>query len=125
MTLEDGQAAVRLLRERASEFGIDPHRIGVIGFSAGGHFCSTLLTKYTDPQSRPDFGILVYPVISSAYANASTHLQLLGDRLEADGPQWTSSNCVRPDMPPALILACEDDKTVPVAQVKDFYEAMV
>ena len=125
VTLEDGQAAVRLLRERASEFGIDPHRIGVIGFSAGGHFCSTLLTKYTDPQSRPDFGILVYPVISSAYANASTHLQLLGDRLEAEGPLWTSSNCVRPDMPPALILACEDDKTVPVAQVKAFYEAMV
>ena len=50
---------------------------------------------------------------------------LLGERLEQDGPLWTSSNNVRSDMPPVMILACEDDKTVPVAQVKDFYEAMV
>lgn len=125
VTLEDGEAAMRLVRSRAEEFGIDPHRIGIIGFSAGGHFCSTLVTKYTSPESRPDFAILVYPVISSAYGNANTHRMLLGERLEQDGPLWTSSNNVRSDMPPVMIIACEDDKTVPVAQVKDFYEAMV
>ena len=125
VTLEDGEAAMRLLRSRAAEFGIDPHRIGVIGFSAGGHFTSTLLTKYTSSETRPDFGVLVYPVISSAYSNARTHRMLLGERLEQDGPLWTSSNNVRSDMPPVMILACEDDKTVPVAQVKEFYEAMV
>lgn len=125
VTLEDGEAAVRLVRTRAEEFGIDPHRIGIIGFSAGGHFCSTLVTKYTSPESRPDFAILVYPVISSAYGNANTHRMLLGERLEQDGPLWTSSNNVRADMPPVMLIACEDDRTVPVAQVKDFYEAMV
>jgi len=125
VTLEDGEAAMRLIRSRAEEFEIDPSRIGCIGFSAGGHFCSTLLTKYTSADSRPDFGILVYPVISSAYGNANTHRMLLGERLEQDGPLWTSSNNVRPDMPPVMIIACEDDKTVPVRQVKDFYEAAV
>ena len=125
VTLEDGEAAIRLIRSRAEEFGIDAHRLGIIGFSAGGHFCSTLLTKYSSAETRPDFGVLVYPVISSAYGNARTHSMLLGERLEQDGPLWTSSNNVRSDMPPVMILACEDDKTVPVAQVKDFYEAMV
>ncbi len=125
VTLEDGETAMRLIRSRAAEFGINPHRIGVIGFSAGGHFSSTLLTKYTSPETRPDFGVLVYPVISSEYGNAQTHQRLLGDRLKEDGPLWTSSNNVRSDMPPVMIIACEDDSAVPVAQVKAFYEAMV
>ena len=125
VTLEDGETAMRLIRSRAGEFGINPHRIGVIGFSAGGHFSSTLLTKYTSAETRPDFGVLVYPVISSEYGNAQTHQRLLGDRLKEEGPLWTSSNNVRSDMPPVMIIACEDDKTVPVGQVKAFYEAMV
>ncbi|MBQ7195197.1 MAG: VCBS repeat-containing protein, partial [Bacteroidales bacterium] len=125
VTLEDGEAAIRLIRARAAEFGIDPHRIGIIGFSAGGHFCSTLLTKYSCPENRPDFGVLVYPVISYKYNNADTHKRLLEDKLESDGPAWTATNNVRPDMPPVMLVACEDDATVPVAQVKEFYEALV
>ena len=125
MTLEDGQTAMRLIRSRAAEFGIDPHRIGVIGYSAGGHFCSTLLTKYDSAESRPDFGVLVYPVISHKYGNADTHRKLLGDKLESDGPAWTATNNIRKDMPPVMLLACEDDKAVPVAQLKEFYEALV
>ena len=124
VTLEDGEAAIRLIRSRASEFGIDPKRIGVIGFSAGGHFCSSLLTKYSSAESRPNFGILVYPVISSAYDNAGTHARLLGDNLEKDGPAWTATNNVKSGMPPVMLVACEDDKTVPVQQVKDFYTAL-
>ena len=122
-TLEDGEAAIRLIRSRAQEFGIDPQRLGIIGYSAGGHFCSTLLTKYTSAETRPDFGILVYPVISSEYDNAGTHARLLGENLQKDGPAWTATNNLRDDMPPVMILACEDDKTVPIAQVKDFYNA--
>ena len=125
VTLEDGEAAVKLVRERAAEFGIDPRRIGIIGYSAGGHFCSTLVTKFTSPETRPDFAVLVYPVISAAYGNVNTHGMLLGDRLETDGPAWSSENNVRTDMPPVMLVACEDDKSVPVAQVKEFYEAMV
>lgn len=125
VTLEDGEAAVRIVRSRAAESGIDPHRIGVIGYSAGGHFCSTLVTKYTSQETRPDFAVLVYPVISAKYGNVNTHGMLLGDRLEADGDLWSSENYVRADMPPVMLVACEDDKSVPVAQVKAFYEAMV
>ncbi len=125
VTLEDGEAAMDYIRSHASEYGIDPHRIGIIGFSAGGHFCSTLVTKYTSEKTRPDFGILVYPVISSKYGNANTHRKLLGERLEEDGPLWTSTNNVHSGMPPVMLVACEDDKTVPVAQVKEFYEALV
>ena len=124
-TLEDGEAAMRLIRDKADVFNIDPGRVGVIGFSAGGHFCSTLLTKYSSVRTRPDWGVLVYPVISSEYGNAGTHRRLLGERLEQDGPLWTSSKNVHSSMPPVMIVACEDDKAVPVAQVKAFYEAMV
>jgi acetyl esterase/lipase len=123
-TLEDGEAAIRLIRSRAEEFGINPHKVGIMGFSAGGHFCSSILTKFSSEETRPDFGILVYPVISYEYDNAGTHARLLGDNLEKDGPAWTATNNIRDDMPPVMLLACEDDRTVPIRQLKDFYDSM-
>ena len=124
-TMEDGETAISLIRSRAAEFGINPRNIGCIGYSAGGHFCSSLVTRYSSKQSRPDYGILVYPVISWKFGNAGTHEKLLGDALETRGAEWTATNNVRKDMPPVMIVACEDDKTVPVKQSKELYEAMV
>ncbi len=70
LPVQDGQRAIRLLRERATEWGIDPHRIGIIGSSAGGHLAATVATHFESlpaenesVSARPDFQMLLYPVI--------------------------------------------------------------
>lgn len=123
VVLEDGRRAVELVREKAEEYGLK--QIGVMGFSAGGHFVSTLITKFETPRQKPDFAILVYPVTSMKYDNAATADSLLGDRLKAEADQWTSSNFVRKDMPSTMIIMCSDDKAVPIQQVKEFYNAAI
>ncbi|KAA6331247.1 Acetylxylan esterase [termite gut metagenome] len=62
--LEDAQKAMGILRKNAASWHINPNKIGVMGFSAGGHLASTLLTHF-DSISRPDFGVLFYPVVTS------------------------------------------------------------
>lgn len=119
VVLEDGRRAVELVRENAEKYGIK--KLGIIGFSAGGHFVSTVITKFETKQQKPDFAILVYPVTSMYYDNAETAKCLLGDRLEAEKYQWTSNNFVRKDMPSTMIVMCADDKAVPTQQVRDFY----
>ena len=123
--LEDGRAAIETIRKNAEKFGVNPDEIGVMGFSAGGHFSATLLTQYGSVSARPDFGILVYPVISSEYDNAATFANLLGDNAGAAGHEWDADRNVHENMPPVMIVMCEDDASVPVAQVKSFYEAAV
>ena len=61
--LEDGEQAMRVIRRNAAQWNIDPRNVGIIGFSAGGHFASTLITEYTSEETRPDFAVLVYPVV--------------------------------------------------------------
>ena len=123
VVVEDGRAAVQTIRKNAEVLGVNPDEIGVMGFSAGGHFAATLLTKYGSDACRPDFGILVYPVISTGYDNAGTSVNLLGDRLKTDGPQWDAEKNVHKGMPPVMIVGCEDDRAVPPAQWKAFYRA--
>ena len=122
-TMEDGRNAIKYIRVHAKEYGIDPGRVGVMGFSAGGHFASTLITKYTCVEDKPDFGILVYPAISSKYENGQTFQNLLGEKKEKDGAFWTATNHVKKDMPRTLILSCADDTCVSVAQVIEFFNA--
>ena len=96
--IEDGQRAMRLIRAHAAEYGIDPHRLGVWGFSAGGHLASTLGTHCdgdavpvkagdaVDAEScRPDFMILSYPVISMELpeAHAGSRMNLLGPLVDS------------------------------------------
>lgn len=123
--LEDGRAAIETIRKNAEKFGVNPDEIGVMGFSAGGHFSATLLTQYGSVSARPDFGILVYPVISSEYDNAATFANLLGDNAGAAGHEWDADRNVHENMPPVMIVGCGDDKAVPPAQWKAFYEAAV
>lgn len=126
--LEDGENAVKYVRENAEKYGIDPHRVGVIGYSAGGHFAGTLITKYTSPESRPDFAALVYPVIRfhDAPTHSGTMKGMLGARVddEAARKEWDVALNVHGDMPPTIIFACEDDKAVPVSNSRDMYEAL-
>jgi acetyl esterase/lipase len=126
--MEDVQRAIRLVRARASDWRIDPKRIGIIGFSAGGHLASTAATHFDDGNpaapdeadrvsSRPDLVILMYPVITmmDPYVHASSRLNLLGEKPDpALMSLLSNERHVTPDTPPCFIVHTADDRTVPV-----------
>jgi acetyl esterase/lipase len=134
----DGQRAVRLVRSHAAEWGVDPNRLGVIGFSAGGHVASTLGTHLNggkpdapDPvdrlSARPDFMILCYPVISmkEPIAHAGSRKCLLGDNpTDALVEKWSNEMQVTDQTPPAFIVHSKTDTTVKVINSELFYQAM-
>ncbi len=125
--LEDAMRAMEILRDSAETWLLDPQKIGVIGFSAGGHLAASLVTKYNSPKSRPDYGILVYPVISSdsTIYHKGSFRELLGENPSAEQlKRWSIDKQVRPDMPPCLIVACQDDATVKVENSIRMYQAM-
>jgi acetyl esterase/lipase len=109
LPLQDAQRAMGLLRHRASSYGIDPHRIGVIGFSAGGHLAAAIsnagnrtyepIDEADREPSRPDFAILLYPGHLWDETSAKTNLKL---------SPWVE---VRPDAPPTLIMQAMNDPT--------------
>ncbi len=126
--LHDVQRAIRTTRSKAAEWKIDPLRIGVMGFSAGGHLSSTAATHFdagqpaaTDPvervSSRPDVAILCYPVITMTdpFVHAGSRRNLLG---ENPGPELikllSSEQQVTEQTPPTFIFFTEDDKSVPL-----------
>jgi acetyl esterase/lipase len=135
---EDVERAFRIVRSRAKEFGIAPDRIGIMGFSAGGHLASTLGTHFevgdpnaADPparlSSRPDFMILCYPVITMlhAYAHEGSRHFLLGDDPDPS-LVWKLSNelQVTPRTPPTFLFLTDEDKTVPPENSVHFYLAL-
>jgi len=124
----DVQRAIRLVRSRADQWHLDANRIGIVGFSAGGHLASTAATHFDagipdDPDpinrvsSRPDLAILAYPVISMAdpYAHALSRKNLLGDNPDPALELLLSNDRqVTAQTPPCFILHTADDRTVPV-----------
>ena len=135
--LEDGQRAIRLVRAHASEWKLDPHRVGIIGSSAGGHLASMVMTHFDagDPgamdtidrqSSRPDLVILCYPVISMGqFTHHGSKVNLLGTNPSPALIEETSSELqVKKDSPPCFIWSTYDDKTVPVENTLEFADAM-
>lgn len=136
--LEDGARAVRFVRANAARWGIDTARIGVIGFSAGGHLASTVGTHVapadagaTDPvarvSSRPDFMVLVYPVITlrDPLAHVGSRHNLLGpDSSETLMRLLSNETQVTAATPPTFLVATSDDRTVPVENSLLFYDAL-
>lgn len=134
----DGQRAIRTVRARAGEWGIDPQQIGVMGFSAGGHLTSTLGTHFdggnsnaSDPidrvSSRPDFLILCYPVISltANYTHTGSRDNLLGKNADPELVRSLSNELqVTSDTPPAFLFHTDEDKAVPPMNSIVFYEAL-
>jgi acetyl esterase/lipase len=126
--MEDVQRAIRLIRSRADDWQIDPKRIGIIGFSAGGHLASTAATHFDDGDatapdpidrvsSRPDLAILMYPVITmmDPYVHKGSRLNLLGSNSDPDQIALMSNEQhVTPQTPPCFIVHTADDRTVPV-----------
>lgn len=124
--LTDVQNAFRYCRAKAPEWGID--QIGVMGFSAGGHLAASASTLYDDEVTRPDFAVLVYPVITfeEFVTNAVTRLNLVGPKAGKDKVEWYSlENRVSPDTPPTILLLSGDDKAVPPENSIRYYRAML
>ena len=123
--LSDVQQAMRIMRGR-TDLGIT--HIGVMGFSAGGHLASTASTHYVDAATRPDFQILVYPVITfeKPYTHDGSVFGLLGENPSQEMLDlYSNQKQVTPDTPPAFILAATDDFLVPVKNSLLYYEALV
>jgi acetyl esterase/lipase len=136
--LNDTQRALRYLRSHADELKLSSDRIGVMGFSAGGHLASTLSTHYDagDPQSedpiervscRPDFTVLGYPVISliAAYSHGGSARNLLGESPDPELLKSLSNETqVTPDTPPAFIFQTNEDKGVPAENALHYVLAL-
>ncbi len=136
--LQDAQRAIRAVRSRAKEWGVDPGRIGIIGFSAGGHLASSAATHFNesfgelkDPidraSARPDFAILVYPVISftEPFTHTGSRKNLLG--ADADAKlieKMSSEKQVTAQTPPTFLIHTWEDKVVPAENSIAFYLAL-
>ncbi|HWU91022.1 MAG TPA: alpha/beta hydrolase fold domain-containing protein [Kofleriaceae bacterium] len=137
----DGARAMRLVRDHAAAWNIDPARVGVLGFSAGGHLASLLSTQPTlhaDPaddlaarlSARPDFVILGYPLISfvegyapGAFVNSVQSFFGQPDPAESDRRRYSSELHVTPDHPPVFLWTTADDALVPASHSQRFAEA--
>ncbi|MHA7129171.1 alpha/beta hydrolase [Algoriphagus namhaensis] len=136
--LLDAQRAIKMVRHHAEEWGINPEKVGVMGFSAGGHLASTLSTQYDHQldlpkdaidefSARPDFSILVYPVISfrDESAHSGSSKALIGENPSQDLlDRFSGELNVNEDTPPAFLVHAQDDKGVPVRNSLLYYEAL-
>lgn len=114
--LADGQQAIRTVREDAKKFGIDPNRLGVCGFSAGGHLAGCCTTMFESPEERPDFSILCYAVLTLVdKTHPGTVRNFLGEQADniEYAEQYTPINRVTPDCPPMFLWTTMTDTAVP------------
>ncbi|MBV8388752.1 MAG: alpha/beta hydrolase [Mucilaginibacter sp.] len=133
--LQDAQRAIQIVRERAGEWGVKSDKIGIIGFSAGGHLASTLATHFKKAvipndkniSLRPDFAMLIYPVITfGPYAHAGSRENLIGKNPSQELIDlYSNEKQITPDTPPCFLIHAEDDGAVPVQNSTQFYDALV
>lgn len=135
--VHDALRALRILRHRQWPAGGAARRIGIMGFSAGGHLCARLITElalnYTrqdaddDAMARPDFAVLMYPVIATtgpaAHAGSADQLRKAGVA-EADIPRYSPHMNVTPQTPPTMLVHAGDDTSVPVENSLLMYQAL-
>ena len=134
--LQDAQQAMKLVRDNAAKWNINPAKVGIMGFSAGGHLASTAGTHYnksliensTNTNLRPDFMILIYPVIS--FADSIGHIgsrdNLLGKNPSAEAIRlYSNEQQVTGNTPPTFLVHASDDKAVNPENSIHFYEALI
>ncbi len=132
--LQDVQQAIKYVRENASKYGIHPNKIGIMGFSAGGHLASTASTHFGTPvienkngtSVRPDFSILIYPVITfGEFTHKGSRKNLIGDNASQDLIDlYSNEKQVTPQTPVTFIVHANDDKTVPIENALDYIKAL-
>jgi acetyl esterase/lipase len=133
--LQDAQEALRTIRRNAAKWNIDPQKIGVMGFSAGGHLASTLSTHYDEKvyevkdstSARPDFSILLYPVITmdSSFTHAGSRRNLIGEDPGDEAVKRFSNELqITENTPPAFLVHSGDDNSVPVKNSIVYYEGL-
>lgn len=136
--LQDAQRAIRLVRNNAKEWGINPNKIGIMGFSAGGHLAASLGTQFHKPNNfnedsldtisaKPNFMMLIYPVISmqDKYTHKGSQNNLLGkNATETLKTKYSNELQVTQKTPPTFLVHSADDKAVPVANSLEFFKAL-
>ena len=124
--MTDGAEAIIMMRKHAKEWNFNEGKVGIVGFSAGGHLASTMMVIEND-SVRPDFGILFYPVISMKkdLTHIDSHNQLLGeDATEELENQYSNELHISSKTPPAFIAVTSDDKAVNPLNSVLFYNGM-
>lgn len=126
----DVEKTMRIVRDSAATWGINPHDVGIMGFSAGGHLASVISTL-SPFELRPDFSILFYPVISmdQRITHKGSCVNFLGEEGAKDSllvKEWSNQNAVKSNVtPPAIIITANDDRVVPpVTNCIAYYSAM-
>jgi acetyl esterase/lipase len=136
--IQDAQRAIRTVRTRAAEWNVDPSRIGILGFSAGGHLASTAATHFNESfceprddidraSCRPDFAILIYPVISftEPFTHTGSRRNLLGsDAAPSLVEKFSNEKQVTAQNPPTFLIHTWEDKGVPPENSIAFYLAL-
>lgn len=133
--LQDAQEAVRYVRENAEKWNIDPKKIGVLGFSAGGHLASTIATHYDDKvyeskfkvSARPDFSLLIYPVISmqNDITHKGSQISLLGENPSKELiDSFSNEMKVTAQTPPTFLIHATDDTVVLPENSINYYLAL-
>lgn len=136
--LQDAKRAIRMVRANAEKWNVDTDKVGVMGFSAGGHLASTLGTHYNSEDTfktdsidslsaRPDYMILVYPVITmkDSYTHQGSKNNLLGEDPDEEMVEYYSNETqITPDTPPTFLVHATDDDAVPVENSLMFYQAL-
>ena len=130
LPVSDAQTAIRLVRDSAAAWGVNPRDVGIMGFSAGGHLASTVST-HSEYDCRPDFSILFYPVISmdERVTHKGSCVGFLGEEGMKDSllvREYSNQNAVRAgETPPTIILLANDDRAVPpLTNGVAYYEAL-
>lgn len=135
--LQDVQAAIKLIRKNAAQYGISPDQIGVLGTSAGGHLAamvSNISTDYTELKGDgstistvPNFAILVSPVIDlGEFAHKGSRVNLLGENASQEKiAEYSMQNRVTEKTPPTILFHAQNDNAVPVINSILYYEAMI
>lgn len=133
--LQDAQEAMRVIRRNAEKWNLKTDKIGVIGFSAGGHLASTLSTHYDEKvyelkdntSARPDFSILIYPVITfdAAFTHKGSRNNLIGENPSEDQVKKFSNELqVNSQTPPAFLVHSSNDEAVPVQNSILYYQQL-